>query len=317
MGDVLIIGNAIVDVMANPVNEKVFSVGSIAVDSIRLAYGGDALNEAVILSKLGSKVGILTKVGDDDTGTRIRDYLANLNVDTENMIFDSNLETSVNIVFVDEKGERHFITNPNGSQRHLSYYDILPLLKEKTKIISLASMFISPALDIEGTRDLFRHIKENLNCIISVDMTKAKFGEKIADLKEVLPFVDYIFPNEEEIELLTDESLPEKNIKILMEMGVKCPVIKCGNKGCIIGYKDEIIHIPAYEVEKCIDTTGAGDSFVAGFLWALLGGWQIKDCGAYACAVGSCAVEELGSNGWSLDKEKIFERFNRIKSRLE
>lgn len=284
--DIVVIGNALIDVLANPVNESVFDIGSLPVKDIKLAFGGDALNESVILAHFGKQVDIITKVGQDDAGARVCDYLKSAKVNTESIIFSSDVNTSINIVLVDEKGQRHFLTNPEGSQRKLTYSDIKPYLNIENKIVSMASIFISPLLGIEDMTKMFRYVKETLNCIVAVDMTKAKNGETLDDLREFLPYIDYIFPNEEEIALLTGINDPYINAKKLVDMGVKHAVVKCGRNGCIICYENKLIHIPAYSVEKCVDTTGAGDCFAAGFLWALSEGWKPYECGCFCMCDG-------------------------------
>ena len=73
--DITVIGAAIIDVLAGPVDESVFEKGSQPVNSTRLAFGGDALNEAVVLSQLGAKVELISKVGNDEAGKRVLDFL--------------------------------------------------------------------------------------------------------------------------------------------------------------------------------------------------------------------------------------------------
>jgi sugar/nucleoside kinase (ribokinase family) len=117
----------------------------------------------------------------------------------------------------------------------------------------------------------------------------------LADLEELLPYIDYILPNRDEIALLTGKNDPFANAKLLIEAGVGCAVIKCGKDGCLIRTKDECYKIPAYPVENALDSTGAGDCFAAGFLWGLRNGLSLEECGYFACATASCAVEHMGA----------------------
>ena len=70
--------------------------------------------------------------------------------------------------------------------------------------------------------------------------------------------------------------------------------------------------VSAYPVKNCIDTTGAGDSFAAGFLWALSEGLPLMECGCFACAVGSCTVECMGSTDGVISLETPLSRFHEI-----
>ena len=126
--DITIIGNAIIDVLAKPVNAKVFETGSQPMENIKLAFGGDALNQAVVLAHLGKKVDLISKVGNDEAGSRILRFLKDSGIAIDKIIIESGIDTSINIVLIDEQGERHFLTNPLGSQRKLAEDDIYPYL---------------------------------------------------------------------------------------------------------------------------------------------------------------------------------------------
>ena len=293
--DITIIGNSVIDVLAKPASAKVFETGSQPAEQIKLSFGGDALNEAIVLARLGKKAELITKVGNDEAGSRILNFLEDSGLLTDKIIIENGIDTSVNIVLIDEYGERHFLTNPAGSQRKLSKTDIYPYLDSVKDIVSFASMFVSPLLDIPAVTRIFKKIKEKPNRTLVMDLTKAKKGERLEDMSELLPYVDYALPNADEISLLTGISDPYTNAKLLIESGVSCAVIKCGNKGCLIKTREEIYQIPAYPVKNCVDTTGAGDSFAAGFLWALSEGMPLMECGCFACAAASCTVECIGA----------------------
>lgn len=292
---VTVIGAAIVDVLAGPVSGAVFETGSQPMENIKLSFGGDALNEAVALSKLGISVELISKIGCDESGDRVLNYLKQQDVSTEHITREKGLDTGVNVVLIDEKGERHFLTNPCGSLRKLSVNDVEPYLDEAADIVSFASMFVSPLMDVPAMESLFRQIKSKPERILVADMTKAKKGERLEDLKNVLPYIDYLLPNEEEIVLLTGVSDAYENARLLVESGVSCAVIKRGEKGCLIRTKDVYLEIPAYPVSKVVDTTGAGDCFAAGFLCGLTKGLSLKECGQLACEVASRAVECMGA----------------------
>ena len=306
--DITVIGAAIIDILASPVNASVFSAGSVPMETIKMSFGGDALNETIILSELGKKVQLISKVGDDEAGKRVLGFLQEKDISAESIHIEKGLSTGINIVLIDEKGERHFLTDPNSSLRKLDLDDIQPFLKDTAEIVSFASMFVSPLMTIPKMQQVFSEIKEK-GKILAVDMTKAKKGEKIEDLAGLLPYIDYIFPNEAEIAMLTGETDPYRNAEILLEMGVKTAVIKCGEKGCVLGDKTGIYTVPAVPVQKCVDTTGAGDTFVSGFLWGLSEGWEPLECAKFACAAASCAVETVGATGGVRSLEEIRRRY--------
>lgn len=315
--EITVIGNAIVDVLAAPVSAAVFTSGSQPVDTVKLAFGGDGLNESVVLARLGKQADLITKVGKDEAGARVLEFLKDSGVSVDNVIVEDGIDTSINVVLIDEKGERHFLTNPSGSQRKLAESDLDPFLDSLGDIVSFASIFVSPMMDIPAMTSLFRKIKEKPGRVLAADLTKAKNGESLDDLAALLPYVDYILPNEAEIALLTGDRDPERNAQRLIDGGAACAVIKCGSEGCLIKTKEETVRIPAYPVESCVDTTGAGDSFAAGFLWALSEGMPLADCGCFACAVASCNVEQVGSTDGIASSEIPLERYRVIKKAME
>lgn len=307
--DVTVIGPAIIDVLAGPVHPNVFQIGSQPMENIKLSFGGDALNESIVLARLGKRVELVSKLGQDEAGARVLDYLRTNNVSVDSVMVEQGLETGMNIVLIDSAGERHFLTNPKGSLRKLTEKDVEPFIDKAANIICFASMFISPLLDIVAMEHLFKRIKQKPGRVLVVDLTKAKHGERLEDLRRLLSYVDYILPNEEEIALLTGERDPYVNAELLINAGVSCVVIKRGTQGCLIRFKDDVYQIPAYPVKHSVDTTGAGDCFAGGFLWGLSEGLPLVECGRFACAVASCSVEHVGATEGIVSLKKVMERY--------
>jgi len=307
---VTVIGAAIVDVLVGPVNASVFEKGSQAMKMSKMSFGGDALNEAVALSKLGVAVELISKVGQDETGERVLQYLEKSRVDTSRVVQQEDLVTGINVVLVDDKAERHFLTNPQSSLRRLALEDVEPYAEEAADIVSFASMFVSPLLDIPAMESLFKQIKSKPGRVLVADMTKAKNGELLEDLKGLLTYVDYLLANEAEAALITGCNDVNKNLESLLGAGAKCVVIKCGSKGCLIGTPEAVIKVAAYPVEQVVDTTGAGDCFAAGFLWGLSQGLSLEACGKLACATASFAVECVGATDGITSVEEIKKRFD-------
>ncbi len=313
--DVTIIGAAIMDVLAGPVDESVFEKGSQPVHSTRLSFGGDALNEAVVLSQLGLNAELISKIGNDESGKHVLDFLQEKQVDVTRVKVEEGLVTGINIVLVTPDGERVFLTNPNGSLRKLSEADVMEQLDDAADIVCMASMFVSPLLDIPAMERIFQRIKSKPGRILVADMTTAKNGESLVDIEGLLKYIDYVIPNETEAERLTGESDVYRNAELFIEHGASCVVIKRGSKGCLIRTRERQIDVPAYAHAKSVDTTGAGDSFVAGFLYGLKKGMSLEECARFGCAVASCTVEKLGANEAVVSVELPMRRYNEMMQR--
>lgn len=292
--NVTIIGPAIIDIMAGPIDNGLFQKGTLPMDDICLTYGGNAYNESVILSRLGVKVNIITKIGKDEAGEKILVNLRNQGINTDSVVEEEGLSTGINIVLFDKSGERRFLTNPNGSLRKMTEKDIIDNINNAGNIVCFSCMFISPLLDIPAMERVFKLIKSRPNTTLLVDMTKAKKGEKIKDLYPLLKYIDYILPNEEELAVLSSEEL-DSSAKELLQFGVKNVIVKRRGNGCKVYTDDNENEVPAYKTEHVVDTTGAGDSFVAGFIFGLSNGFAVDDCAKFANATASCCVEKIGA----------------------
>ncbi|MCR5343989.1 MAG: epoxyqueuosine reductase QueH [Butyrivibrio sp.] len=313
--DISVIGAAVMDVLAGPVNPGVFDIGSIPMEFIRTSFGGDALNEAVVLSRLGKKTELITRLGTDEAGDRTKVFLNENGVSTERSAISDEFPSSVNIVLVDEKGERFFLTDPKSCLRKLSEEDILAHADSLGGIVSFASIFVSPVLGIPAMERVFKAIKNgsDFKRTLLTDMTKPKKGEKLSDIACFLPYIDYYLANEDEIAMLTDCRDAKENAGKVVAAGAGCAVIKRGSKGCLIKTADKCYEIPAYPDCKVIDSTGAGDSFAAGFLYGLSEGYSLDDCGRFACAVASCAVEKVGGSEGIDSADEPLKRYKVLK----
>lgn len=306
--EISVIGAGVIDVLAGPTDEHIATRGSSPMDYVKLAYGGDALNEAVALSRLGKQVQWISKVGDDDAGEKILSHAKSNGLDVDCVTIQRGAQSGVTVVLVDAQGERRFLTNTNSTLRTLEESDISPHVDALAPIVSFASMFISYRLDVPAMTRLFKRIKSSGRTLV-VDTKQTKRGETLDDVAELLPYMDFFLPNESELAMLTGGDDVHENIAALLNRGLPCVVVKVGGKGCLIARRNELIEIPACPVEKVIDTTGAGDCFAAGFLWALSEGWQLDKCGRFACAVASLSVEQVGAVTGVTNLAAVMERY--------
>lgn len=304
---VTIIGPAILDVLAGPIGDDIFRIGTMPMEKIKLTYGGNAYNEASVLKRVfGLDVDIITKIGEDEAGIKIFDQIKKLGIRTNHIIKSKKIETGINIVLYDTEGERRFLTNPNSSLRKLSELDIMQFIPNIADIVSFSCMFISNVIDIPAMERIFSSIKESKKILV-VDLTKAKNGENIRTLKPLLKYIDYIFPNEDELNSISIGSI-EQTINELLSEGLKNIVLKSGDKGCTIYSKNGTESFGAYK-STVIDTTGAGDCFAAGFIYGLYKNMSLRECALMGNATASCCVECVGATEGVDSKEKVFSRF--------
>lgn len=304
--DVLCVGTAITDIPLYPVDENVLKEVSYPVDDISLKIGGDALNESVVLAKLGKNVSLFSAVGNDPAGDFIKKTADKNNVDTTHLQIDPNLTTSMNVGLIRPDGQRTFITNRNGSLWKMNESNIdIDQIKD-AKILSMASIFNNPLIDSSVILKIFKKAKKE-NMVICADIDAPRLGETIDDIKEILPYIDYFFPNDSEAKDLTQKENINDQADLLMKLGVKNVIIKVGSKGCFIKNSHLCKLIPSFVVPTGIhvDTTGAGDNFAAGFISKLVENKSFEDCAIFGNAVASISVRKLGATAGVTSSEQV------------
>lgn len=299
---IIIVGAGIIDVLVSPAEEEVFQTGSYPAETIRMSAGGDALNEATVLAALGVPVQLETLLGSDMAGDTVMRHCIDAGIDVERIHTQKGLDTGVNVVLVKKDGERVFLTNPRGSLRRLRLEDIALPFPEDAGILCFASIFVFPGFGSDEMAALFRQAKKQ-GMLVCADMTKCKHGETVEDIRPVLEYVDYLFPNQEEAVMVTKTSSIEQAAESFLLAGVKNVIIKCGGNGCYVKNKEQEMWISAEKDVICVDTTGAGDSFAAGFLYGLSKGLSLRECAVFANKCGARAVGVVGAAEWIKGKE--------------
>lgn len=307
--NILIIGGAVADISLCPVDESIFTRHSTPIERIPMSTGGDALNEATVLARLGDGVRLVTLLGKDAVGSYILGQCRECGIDTSAVVQAQSVDTSVNVVLVDQQGERRFVTASTSSLRRLGPEHVQPALEhlEGIQIACFASIFVSPCFGPKELESLFRQLKGR-NILLCADMTRRKNGETVEDLRGALRYVDFLFPNLEEGALLTGETAPEAIADRLLDCGVKCVVLKLGKDGCYVKHAQWADFLPAYPHSQVVDTTGAGDTFAASFLHCLLSGKETAACARFANAAASICVEHTGCASGFLNLDEIHRR---------
>ena len=291
MSKINVIGASCIDLLIKNIDkESLFTSKKSKVESITTFFGGDALNESVVLNRFNDDVRLVTVIGNDYNGKQIIEFLDKKNIRYNSNIIKENIETYTSLVFIDDDGQRYFAGTENGSVKLLDIDDIV--VDEDCEYVSYASLFISRLMNKDKYETLFKSLKER-NKTLFVDCSSPKNNEKYYDLT-YLRHVDYFLLNEDEARALTDSDDLFEAEKLLYSTGVKNVIIKYGSKGCI--YKSELYK--SYPIDKVIDTTGAGDSFVAGFIHGMSNNMSVDESLDIALKCGRDACEYVGATSW-------------------
>lgn len=290
--DVLCVGLALGNVVVRPVPKQFKDGDTVQVDEIAMMCGGDAFNQASVLSALGHRTALISKVADDTAGNMVLDLMGRRQVDTSMVAMDTEMGTSSCIVMVGEDRQRNFLTY-KGCLRTFGKRDIEFGVVEQARVVSIGGLFALPGFDQEASIELFKEARR-ANAVTVADTKYDAFHIGLAGIKDLLHYTDYFFPSYEEAAYLSGGSDPGEIAGFFADRGARHVGIKLGGDGCYLRTEGFSGIIPAFR-SRVLDTTGAGDNFMAGLIHGILKGWELKDSVLYANAAGALAVSRLGA----------------------
>ncbi len=266
---VLSAGLMVSDIIAIPVSSDLFSKDTVYPDSITFHSGGDAMNVAVDLAKLGASVAMAGCVGDDAAGQFLINVLRKEGIDTSCVRALSDKGTSTSLVICEPNAERHFIFT-SGANTVFNGAAITDAMLESVAALFIGSSMALPSLEGDVLADLFSRARK-LGVVTAMDATSAADGRYLERIEAALPYTDIFIPSHREAVLITGDDDPVAEIEFLKNRGVKVAGVKSGSKGVFIS-ADKFIHVPAENCACPVDTTGAGDAFMAGFMYGIVNG---------------------------------------------
>jgi len=294
MFDIACIGILVADVITKPV-EKMPESGKLErVDSIEIYSGGCAMSAGIDMQKIGLKTAVLGKVGKDKFGEFLLGELKRYNVDCDGIVIDEKTQTSASVVISSSSGERSFLHCP-GANNTYCMDDVNWDIIHKSKIVFIAGAMLMDSFDGEPCAKVLKKVKE-LGKITVLDLAWDSKGRWMNIIKPCLPYVDVFMPSIDEARELSGKTGVKEMADVFFENGAKQVVIKDGKNGCYLRESKQAdgIIIPTYDV-LAVDTTGAGDSFCAGFITGMSKNMSFTECGKFANAVGSHCVMEKGA----------------------
>ena len=283
---VLLIGDVMTDVIVRP--EGALARGSDRRASITVQPGGSAANQAAWLASFGVTVDFVARVGAADL-ERERARFEAIGV-THHLVSDPGRETGRLVALIDTDGERSFLTD-SGANEALEARDIPDTLIEGAALIHLSGYSFFAPWPRAAVLDVMRRAGDKP---ISVDPASAEFLREFGADKFLAwtRGAAILFPNAEEAAILAGSDDPETQCARLAAY-YPLVVIKRGAAGCEAAAGEKRWRINAPKIEA-IDTTGAGDAFVAAFLSARLFGADIQPALERAAAAGAAASAIVG-----------------------
>ena len=306
MADIVCVGILVADVLGKPV-DSLPEKGKLAlVDKMSLQIGGCAANVVIDLARLGINSSVIGKIGDDNFGKFLLDTLNSEKVDISGLKVDKNVSTSASMVMISNDGERS-ILHSFGANAKFGFDDINPDIIRNSKILLIAGTFLMPDFDGEGTEKLLRFAKKN-NVLCCMDTAWDSKGQWLEKIEPSLQYLDWFMPSYDEACEMSRKTKPEEIAQFFCSKGVKNVIVKMDHKGCFVKPGNEKGYlVPAFNKINVIDTSGAGDSFCAGFITGLYKGWDIPYCARFANAVGAHCIMQIGTTTGIKSTEQTLE----------
>jgi sugar/nucleoside kinase (ribokinase family) len=285
--DILVVGEINPDLVLT--GDVVPSFGQIEkmVEDATLTIGSSACIFACGAARLGLKVSFIGKVGDDEFGHFMREQLIRREVDVQGLVVDPRIKTGLSVIL--SHGSDRAILTYAGTIPELRYEEIDQEILARARHLHIGSYYLLKHLRPE-IPILFSRARD-LGLTISLD-TNYDPSERWDGVQEIMGLIDVFLPNETEITAVAGVEGVEAALKKLANLDL-IAAVKLGARGGAVQLKNKLIYAPALPV-RLVDTTGAGDSFDAGFLYGYLNGWDLERNLALACICGSLSTRKAG-----------------------
>ena len=305
---VLGVGNALVDIITVLENDLVLEKfglprGSMTLvdaelskkiydavfsDKSEMSTGGSVANTMRTLAGLGGRGGYLGKIGNDKPGHVFKEAFENRGISTH--LYFSEKATGRVMGLVSRDSERTMATYL-GAAAELTPADFSAEIFQQYQYAYMEGYLVF-------NHDLIKagiEIAKDAGLKIAIDLASFNVVEANLDfLKDIIKnYVDIVFANEEEARSFTGKE-PEQALHEIAGM-CEIAVVKVGRQGSFIKRGDEVIKVSAIKA-SAVDTTGAGDSYAAGFFYGLTHGYDLETCGKIAALISGKVVEVMGAN---------------------
>ncbi|MCR8744832.1 sugar kinase [Romboutsia lituseburensis] len=269
------------------------------IDRFKKGLAGAETNVSIGLARLNESVGWISKLGNDPFGDFVIKEVRGEGVDTSYVTRSTSHSTGVLFKELTPLGDTNvYYYRKDSAAHHLNFDDINLDYLKSAKVVFFSG--ITLALSENNRifcRKILKFCKEN-NILVAFDpnirLKLWSIEEAKREILDILPYVDILTPGIEEASMLFDIEDSDKIIDLCLSIGIKTIVLKSGDKGTWVANKDERHHVPVFNVKKVVDTVGAGDAFVAGFLHSLTNNLELKECARIGNAMGAMAVQYLG-----------------------
>ncbi len=305
--DLVTLGEALIDMISVEEADSLFDV-----THFEKHQGGSPANICVNLAKLGGRAAFVGKTGIGAFGNYIKAELNKAGVITNYMVMDHRVHTS--IVFVTRTQDTPDFEALRDADFRLEPKELDEDAIRQAKVVH-ASIWPISREPFRTTVQRAFQIAQEMGKIISFDPNYSRqvwpnYREAFDIISDILSYTTITKPSLDDAQRLFEEDLtPEAYIQRFHDMGPDIVVFTMGKKGMLLSQKGQITHIPAQRI-KVVDATGAGDSFWAGFLMALLDSKPLEHCVLFAREIVGMKLSRVGPLPRAIDRQDIYRRIS-------
>lgn len=288
--------------------------------TFRRYLGGSPANIAVNVSKLGGSSAVLSKTGIGAFGKFIESELQRHGVSTDYLVMDHRTRTTV--AFVSSTSGKPDFEIARSGDYLLRPEEILEESVHRAKVVHASTFALSREPCRSAVRKVLRTAHGN-GQTVSLDPNYSQriwphHKEAIQVMQEIYQYVDITKPSLDDARrIFGRDREPEEYIEMFHEMGVGIVVLTMDEDGILVSEEGRLIcHLPSRPVEVA-DATGAGDSFWAGFLVALLDGNSLERCALFAREVVEMKLARIGPLPLEVDREEVYARVEKASKDLQ
>lgn len=287
--DVLTFGDICVDlILSSKDMVPEFGQKEKLVENYLLEMGGSCCIFACQTAKLGLKTVVIGKAGKDYFGTLVCNTLKDAGVLIDYIKVEDDEKTGISVAL--NRGNDRAILTFNGTIDALGIQDVSYSLLKRIKHLHIGSYFLMKKLQPYYV-GIVKKVKE-YGGTISLDTNWDPEENWKSGLQDIIPYIDILLLNENEIMAITGCKSVEEAIKSIKKY-IPTIVIKVGENGSVAYSGDNVYKIEAIPGEV-VDTVGAGDSFDGGFVYGYLNHKSIEECLRIGNVCGSLNTREAG-----------------------
>lgn len=285
---ILVVGEINVDFVFKGCHALPMPGKEVLADDFVMTPGSSSMICAMGLARLGNQVAFHGRLGTDTSGKFCLQALQDAGIDVASLRPDGSQRTGVT-VSLSTPQDRALVTFA-GAIAELQAEEVEDEWLRAADHLHVSSYYLQKALR-PGCRELFARAT-SLGLTTSLDPGFDPEQQWKDDLFDTLREVDVFLPNEQELHAITGRS-DMREALALVQNGRTQTIVKRGRQGCVSVHEGEWLNVPAYAVDA-IDSTGAGDSFDAGFLHAWLRDMPLLDCMRWGGACGGLSTRGIG-----------------------